>query len=424
MSLPPASPHSPASAQPRRPRRPRHAGKAATRAGGLLLVAAVVLGLGTTVDRGAAGNPGDSAPSAAGSPAESLRTQLASLLEEATALAAGPAPATPSAQPERDAEAGAETAHWPADELAAAREVLAAHVDLLTPGASPVPEPTSGASPSGGLPSGAAPPSPAPPSPAPPNAAPPEASEAPAAETPGPGTGAHAAPAAFAERLAQSANSLLTASLDAPEQLSRSLLSAGTEQALAAREVARAGGGQAAVKALPEVPLDAGAAWLAFETENGAGSGSGSGPAPAPAGSVSPHEPAASGGTAPSPGTGSTCQAQAALAGATDAAFRLAYAYQVAGARSRGDAAEGAWEAADDRERLGWRLQSRLPQECVPLRAAAYRLPPGFAKDPVRSAATGEEQLSALLRDAAGAAGGTLRAALAAESFSAALAAS
>jgi hypothetical protein len=134
--------------------------------------------------------------------------------------------------------------------------------------------------------------------------------------------------------------------------------------------------------------------------------------------------PADGGGTAAGPGSpGAACQPQAALAGATDAAFRLAYAYQVAGARTRGDAAAGAWEAAAGREALGWRLQALLPEECVPLRAAAYRLPSGFAKDPVESAAIGEEQLSALLRDAAGAASGTLRAALAAESWSAALAA-
>ena len=204
--------------------------------------------------------------------------------------------------------------------------------------------------------------------------------------------------------------------MDAPEQLSRSLLLAGTEQALAARDVARAEGGKAAVEALPEVPLDADAAWQAFDAENGSGTGS----APPTDGMV------ASEGTGTTAATGApagTCQAVAALAGATDAAFRLAYAYQVAGARTQGDAAEGAWEAAADREQLGWRLQSRLPEECVPLRAAANRTALRFRQDPVGSAATGEEQLSALLRDAAGAASGTLRAALAAESWSAALAA-
>ncbi|GAA3694564.1 hypothetical protein GCM10023081_34830 [Arthrobacter ginkgonis] len=397
MSLPPVPPHSRASARPGRPRR---AGRAAARAGGLLLVAAVVVGLGTTVGPGLPGNPGDSAPSAAaGSSAETLGTQLASLLEEATELAAGPAPATPSAGAETDPETA--PAHWPTEELAAARKVLAAHVDLLTPGAAASSGSTPGASPSGATT---------------PEATPPESNPS---GDPTSGSDAGTGPAAFAERLAQSANGLLTASLGAPEQLSRSLLLAGTEQALAARDVARAEGGKAAVEALPEVPLDADAAWKAFDAENGTGPGS----APPTDGTGSSQETMPPDGTTAGAGaTEATCQAQAALAGATDAAFRLAYAYQVAGARTQGDAAEGAWEAAADREQLGWRLQSRLPEECVPLRAAAYRLPSGFAKDPVGAAATGEEQLSALLRDAAGAAVGTLRAALAAESWSAALA--
>jgi hypothetical protein len=365
-------------------------------------VAAVVVGLGTTVGPGLPGNPGDSAPSAAaGSSAETLGTQLASLLEEATELAAGPARATPSAGAETDPATA--PAHWPTEELEAARKVLAAHVDLLTPGAAAASGSTTGTSLPESTPS---------------KSTPPESNP-----SGGPTSGADAGtgPAAFAERLAQSANGLLTASLGAPEQLSRSLLLAGTEEALAARDLARAEGGKTAVEALPEVPLDADAAWRAFDAENGTGPGS----APPADGTGASQQTVPSDGTGTTAGSGAaegTCTAQAALAGATDAAFRLAYAYQVAGARSQGDAAERAWEAAADRERLGWRLQSRLPEACVPLRAAAYRLPSGFAKDPVGSAATGEEQLSALLRDAAGAAGGTLRAALAAESWSAALA--
>jgi len=389
-------------------------------------VAAVVVGLGTTVGPGLPGNPRDSAPStAAESSAGTLGPRLASLLEEATELAAGPAPATPSA----DAEAGPETApaHWPTKELVAARKVLAAHVDLLTPGAA-----ASGST-HGTSPSGATTPEATASEAAPHEPAQSESAQSESTQSADPTSGADAGPAAFAERLAQSANALLTASLDAPEQLSRSLLLAGTEQALAARDVARAAGGKAAVEALPEVPLDADAAWKAFDAENGAGSDS-TPPANGTAssqGTVASEGTVPSDGSGPSDGTGTTagsgslgaaCQPQAALAGATDAAFRLAYAYQVAGARTQADAAEGAWEAAADREQLGWRLQSRLPEECVPLRAAAYQLPSGFAKDPVGSAATGEEQLSALLRDAAGAAGGTLRAALAAESWSAALA--
>jgi len=370
-------------------------------------VAAVVIGLGTTVSPGTPGNPGGSAPSATtGSPAETLGTQLASLLEEATELADGPDASTPSATAQTAPET--ERAHWPTEELVAARKVLAAHVDLLTPGASATSGPAPGAPPSGATPSAAVP-SAATASGAVPTEAAPSGSPTPGAEA---GTG----PAAFAERLAQSANALLTASLGAPEQLSRSLVLAGTEEALAARDVARAEGGEAAVEALPEVPLDADAAWQAFDAENGAGAGS----APPTDGAVSTD---GTGTTAATGAPGAACRAEAALAGATDAAFRLAYAYQVAGARTRGDVANKAREAAADREQLGWRLQSRLPEECVPLRAAAYRLPAGFAKDPVGSAATGEEQLSALLRDAAGAAEGTFRAALAAESWSAALAA-
>ena len=380
-------------------------------------MAAVVIGLGTTVSPGTPGNPGGSAPSATtGSPAETLGTQLASLLEEATELADGPDASTPSATAQTAPET--ERAHWPTEELVAARKVLAAHVDLLTPGASATSGPTPGAPPSGAVPS-AATPSAATPSAAVPSAAVPSVAvptEAAPSGSPTPGAEAGTGPAAFAERLAQSANALLTASLGAPEQLSRSLVLAGTEEALAARDVARAEGGEAAVEALPEVPLDADAAWQAFDAENGAGAGS----APPTDGAVSTD---GTGTTAATGAPGAACRAEAALAGATDAAFRLAYAYQVAGARTRGDVANKAREAAADREQLGWRLQSRLPEECVPLRAAAYRLPAGFAKDPVGSAATGEEQLSALLRDAAGAAEGTFRAALAAESWSAALAA-
>ena len=302
-------------------------------------MAAVVVGLGTTVGPGLPGNPGDSAPSAAaGSPAETLGTQLASLLEEATELAAGPAPATPSAGAETDPETA--PAHWPTEELAAARKVLAVHVDLLTPGAAAASGSTPGASPSGATT---------------PEATPPESNPS---GDPTSGADAGTGPAAFAERLAQSANGLLTASLGAPEQLSRSLLLAGTEQALAARDVARAEGGKAAVEALPEVPLDADAAWQAFDAENGSGTGS----APPTDGTV------VLGGNGPPRNHGRNAEAagghvpgRGRARGRHGCGVPAAYAYQVAGARTQGDAAEGAWEAAADREQLGWRLQSRLP---------------------------------------------------------------
>jgi hypothetical protein len=232
-----------------------------------------------------------------------------------------------------------------------------------------------------------------------------------------PAAGAPETPAEAATALARSGNDLMAASLGAAPDTVRATLGAGIEQRLAATELATAAAGatsgpKAAAKAAAALPDPAiPTAAQGWKAASGVVLGVGSCPAAA---SGAPSAPAGAAGT-PSPtqqGDQVARRGGRALAGAADAAFRLAYAYQFAAARLGAGNSATAWSAAADSEDLGRRLAAVLPEPCAAVRRPAYRMPAGFDKHPLASAAAGEEQLAALLRDAAAEAPSELRAPL------------
>ncbi|MFJ6418593.1 hypothetical protein [Paeniglutamicibacter sp. NPDC091659] len=221
---------------------------------------------------------------------------------------------------------------------------------------------------------------------------------------------------AFAERLASAGVALVDEALDAPAQESRSLAGAGFELTMQARNLLRAAGGtQEQLEKLP-APKPASAAAGA----SGSSAGSSTGPSdlpkfmlsgcPAGTDSILP-EPAAS-----SPdGTGVNGPGQEsgkALGQVADAAYRLGYAYNVAGARTAGTVREGAWDRSRSLVELGAAIERQFAGvgECDPLRQPAYRLPDDAVANPLDAARSGEEQLALLLRDAAATQEGDARA--------------
>ncbi|MET1036307.1 MAG: hypothetical protein ABWX68_13825 [Arthrobacter sp.] len=361
------------------------------RAAGLGIVAAVVAGLCTAAGPQNGAAPGPRPPGAvANPPSRTAEELLPGLMAAAARIAARPGPGTESEPAGGVAPVGnaGRGRPWPAPELSAVHGVLGRHVDLLTPGGRAA-----------------------------------AALTLPAVPDP-----AAAGPMGLAARVAESGNALVSASLAAEGARSRALLGAGLEEALAARRLAAAAGGPRAVDALPSPvfaapgasdPADPAAVWdavLAAAAVDGACPDAPDAPRSAPA--VPPPD------AAPDGGASDPRAAVPDLAAAADAAYRLAYAYQVAGARLgavRPDEADLAWASARSREALAHRLERLVPAACGPRRLAAYSLPPDFGVAPVARAAAGEEQLAAALRDAAATAPAALRPVLAAEAWRAAL---
>ncbi|MFB0835158.1 hypothetical protein ACX8Z9_09780 [Arthrobacter halodurans] len=371
----------------------RRALRRCRRAAGLGIVVAVVAGLCTAAgpQNGAApGPPGE----VANPPSRTAEELLPGLLAAAERMAARPDPGTESEPVGGVAPVGnaGRGRPWPAPELSAVHSVVGRHVDLLTPGGRAA-----------------------------------AALALPAVPDP-----AAAGPLGLAARVAESGNALVSASLATEGTRSRALLGAGLEEALAARRLAAAVGGPRAADALPSPvfaapgaadPADPDAVWDAAQA---AAAVDGACPdAPDKPGSAPVGPPP---GVAPDPvpdvGASDPRAAVPDLAAAADAAYRLAYAYQVAGARLgavRPDEADLAWASARSREVLAHRLERLVPAACGPRRLAAYSLPPDFGVAPVARAAAGEEQLAAALRDAAATAPDALRPVLAAEAWRAAL---
>lgn len=214
-----------------------------------------------------------------------------------------------------------------------------------------------------------------------------EASSAPEAELP--------SPADFAATLADFGVKLIDAAADAPTQDYRALTGAGMEQVLSARSLARSAGSQAKADSLTLPYADA-------------------------------ELPASPGFTVPGCAiTGSDADSEsgttagAAVAAAADAAYRLAYAYDVSAARLSGDARAGAWKLEAEKLNLARELESTL--DCPAIREPAYQLPKNFMAGPLKASSTGLDQLALLLRDAAATTTGESRAWLGKAAWDAAL---
>ncbi|MEE1621935.1 hypothetical protein ACQ3I4_12340 [Zafaria sp. Z1313] len=382
----------------RRASRMSRAGRWFGRFAALLLVAALVVGLGTVASGTGNDAPVDAAPS--------VEEHVGLLWEQLESLAAGTTdPAVPDAAAdgqgargsaaEDDAGATLAPAGWSAAELASARAVLARHVELLLPGYRAAREaaaedaeqdapasrpgstgprtsaayatPAAGSPPAGGVGGQDGP-----------DGSPPEPPDA----------------AGFALELAASSDRLADLAVASSGDSARSLLTAAIEQGLLARRLA----GDAEL-AEPVLAGDA------YRTTPGG----------ALPGARCTAEPAGDAGAAAGPD-------EAALShlAAADAAYRLAYAYAYTADRSTTvDRARWRADAAEYAE-LGRRIESALPGDCPAQRRPAYAVPAAGAGAGMLSSASLE--LAAALRDASSHAPDGWRAALAHEAWSAAAA--
>ncbi|RAX50505.1 hypothetical protein DQ353_02800 [Arthrobacter sp. AQ5-05] len=272
--------------------------------------------------------------------------------------------------------------------LQGARSMLAGHVELLTPGA------LEAAAASAGAAAGTD---------APPSAVPP------------------LTPAEFSSRLAGAGNGLLHEALTAPEQEARRLSGAGFELVLQARTVLSAAGApQAAIDALPTPAMELASQATAPSSEASPASASSTG-APAAGPTVDKAAAAKMPGftfsacPAPDPAdskaTGSTDSGQL-LGEVIDAAYRMGYAYDVAGARTSAGLRTAAWNRSEVLVVFADALEKQLDaaHDCKPLRQPAYQLPADAISNPMDAARSGEAQLALLLRDAAASQAGEPRA--------------
>ncbi|MFL4473565.1 hypothetical protein ACIPVK_06180 [Paeniglutamicibacter sp. MACA_103] len=288
-----------------------------------------------------------------------------------------------------------------ASKLAAAlqgtRTMLAEHVELLTPGL-PAASTASGASASG---TGSEP------SAADSSAAPPLTA------------------AEFSRLLAQTGNALLTQSLGADGQEARRLSGSGLELLVQARTVlASSGATQAALDALPvpggtAEPEAAAAAATPTDSESTTDSDSSTDSAPAIGGAttdaaVRAKMPAFAVSSCPSSApTGTEAPDSGRLLGqVADAAYRMGYAYDVAGARTSAGLRTAAWNRSALLVDFAQAVEKQFGAElnCEPLRQPAYQLPADAIQNPMDAARSGEAQLALLLRDAAATQAGDSRA--------------
>lgn len=244
-------------------------------------------------------------------------------------------------------------------------------------------------------------------------------------------------PGELAVALARSGNGLLDQALAAPEQEARRLSGAGIDLVFASRTLLSATGATQAQ--LDELPTPA---------EVLVSGSSADGPSPSPTAS---EDAPVSGASDSGPTTGHAAQAlmpefviascpvaasgtvdssAAATPSSTaefleaspdsgvllgeviDASYRLGYAYDVAGARTSAGLRATAWARStllvDFAALLEQQLDAAL--DCEPLRQPAYQLPKDAAANPMDAARSGEGQLALLLRDAGAAQTGQARA--------------
>lgn len=228
-------------------------------------------------------------------------------------------------------------------------------------------------------------------------------------------------------KLAESANRLLGTAREADSSHVPAILGAGIEQRLAAQRLAGKIPGDDVEKELPKIGIpDAAAAWEDAETHH-LPDGSCAAPDPSDGPTGSSAAPATNAGSS----TSSTAEAgrtaddaspedktsASSLGHASDAAFRLAYGYQMAAVKQPGASTRKGWKLSAASAELGHRLEDLLPAGCSPVREPAYQLPQDFTSKPIASVADAEGQLAALLRDAAAASEQPVRPALIAEAW-------
>lgn len=407
-------PHSPETTRRTRRRGPSFRAKLLFRLLGLLLVAAIVVGIGTTANKGWGPDSRGQRPQA--SAQEDASRAMLAVARSASDLAAGsgatgpgstPASASPPAGPSAGPSLAVDAKS--AQELKHAARLLRRHVELLTPGlaaridAEPVSGPdaasrgTADDSESPGSPGGSP--------------------EHPANALP---TSGPEALARVAKEVGASANTLLGAASTASSGDIASVLGAGIEQRLEAQRLAALGPDHGKAVELPPVTIeDSAGAWqeaLANRLPSGACSTEAT-----KSGSASPQatpsHPSAAGQDDAEATASEEQRAATALRNASDAAFRQAYGYQMAAVKHPGAATRNGWALSTYTAGLGHRLEDLLPEDCPPTRVAAYALPSGFNDSPIGSVAASEEQLAALLRDAAARAPQKLRMVLVSESW-------
>ncbi|MBV1780111.1 hypothetical protein KRR55_13415 [Paeniglutamicibacter sp. ABSL32-1] len=224
----------------------------------------------------------------------------------------------------------------------------------------------------------------------------------------GPSAATPPTPAEFSLRLAQTGSALLTQSLGAPGQEARRLSGAGLELLLQARTVLSASGAtQAEIDALP---APRGTGEQAPATASGSAQESAAESTPAAGGAttspaVLAQMPAftVSGCPSPAPTQSEAADSGRLLAGVADAAYRMGYAYDVAGARTSAGLRTAAWNRSAMLVDFAKAVESQFAAElgCAPLRQPAYQLPADAIENPMDAARSGEAQLALLLRDAA-----------------------
>ncbi len=379
---------------------------------GLLLVAAIVVGIGTTIE-------GRWGPDSRGggqqlSPQEEASRNMLALAGTAEDLAIGTAghdeggaPASTSAPSSTPSGMAPKVDKASAAELERISTLLRRHVDLLTPGLAAHVEQEASQSASATASQSARP-----------------TGEAAASASAASGS---SAVTEVAVELADSANWLLDAAGEADSSDVPAMLGAGIEQRLAAQRLAGRIPGDGAEKELPKLGIpDAAAAWEDAETHHlPQGSCAAADPTDGAAGSSAASATNASSSTSGTAEPGRTADGASpedetsanALGHASDAAFRLAYGYQMAAVKQPGASTRKGWKLSVVSAGLGHRLEDLLPAGCSPVREPAYQLPQDFASKPIASVADAEGQLAALLRDAAAATEQPIRPALIAEAW-------
>ena len=240
------------------------------------------------------------------------------------------------------------------------------------------------------------------------------ASEAPQAVPPAPST---AGAKTLAKELATAGVELVQAAVDAPGERARALSGAGFESIIQARNLLKATGAtQAQLDALPAPKLDVAKPAAQAATDPAGLPDLMLSSCPLPAGSPAPVPAATANGKTPDalmPESGAT------LGLVADAAYRLGYAYDVAAARTSGTLRGKAAARSTALVELGSSIEAQYASvgDCTPLRQPAYVLPPDAAANPMDAAASGEEQLALLLRDAAATQKGDIRAFLLQEAW-------
>ncbi|MDO2933014.1 hypothetical protein Q2T94_01670 [Paeniglutamicibacter sulfureus] len=210
----------------------------------------------------------------------------------------------------------------------------------------------------------------------------------------------------FSRRLAQTGNALLTQSLGAPEQEARRLSGAGIELLVQARTVLSASGAtQAALDALPApgIAEESAAAATATKDSSTESAPAADGATTSRAALATMPEFAASACPSPAPSNPEAPDSGQLLGKVADAAYRMGYAYDVAGARTSAGLRTAAWDRSGLLVDFAQAVEGQFAEEldCEPLRQPAYQLPADAAQNPMDAARSGEAQLALLLRDAA-----------------------